>query len=80
MGLILTLIGQAMERDLPEGQKDRSDCYGNIEPKDLTYTGLFFVAVGVLGYCIFVVGLRHPEYKRVIAERSKSVSSNPTIK
>lgn len=78
MGLILTLIGQAMERDLPKGQEDRSKCYGSIKPKDLTYTGLFFAAVGVLGYFVFVVGLRHPKYKRVEAERSKNVSGNPT--
>ena len=78
MGLLLTLIGQAMERDLSKNQKDKSDCYGNIEPKDLTYTGLFFAAVGVLGYCVLVVGLRNPKYKRVEAERSKNVSDNPT--
>lgn len=78
MGLLFTLIGQVLERDLPEGQEARSRCFGSIEPKDLTYTGLFFATVGVLGYCLFVIGLRHPRYKRVEAERSKSEPGNPT--
>jgi len=79
MGLILTLSGEALERDLPKSQEDKSDCYGNIEPKDLKYTGLFFATVGVLGYLVFVIGLRKLKYKRLIDEQLKiSDSDNPT--
>ena len=78
MGLISTLIGQALETDLPEGQENKTKCYGNIKPKNLTYTGLFLAAVGVSGYVILVAGLRHPKYKRLEAEKSKSDSDNPT--
>ena len=78
MGLISTLIGQALETDLPKGQEHKTKCYGNIKPKDLTYSGLFLAAVGVSGYIILVTGLRHPQYKRLEAEKSKSNSDNPT--
>lgn len=75
MGLVLTLIGQVLERDLPEGQEDKSKCYGSIKPKDLTYTGLFFVVVGVSGYVVFVIGLRRLKYRRLDAEKLKTSNS-----
>ena len=78
MGLISTLIGQALETDLPKGQEHKTKCYGNIKPKDLTYTGLFLAAVGVTGYIILVAGLRHPRYKRLEAEKLKSDTDNLT--
>ena len=70
MGLVSTLIGQALETDLPEGQEQKTKCYGSIKPKNLTYSGLFLAAVGVSGYVILVAGLRHPQYKRLEAEKS----------
>ncbi|XP_065919337.1 solute carrier family 49 member A3-like isoform X2 [Dysidea avara] len=75
MGLFLTTVGEVMERDVSEEQKDRSKCYGNIKPKDLTYTGLFFAAIGVAGYLLLVIGLRHPVYKRLQAEKSGTSST-----
>jgi len=83
MGLLLTIVGEAMERDVSKDQQLQSKCYGNIKPKDLTYTGLFFAVVGVTGFLVLVIGLRHPVYKRLQAERSgtlttTSESDNPT--
>ena len=83
MGLLLTTVGEAMKRDVSKDQQLRNKCYGNIKPKDLTYTGLFFAAVGVAGFLVLVIGLRHPMYKRLQAERSGTLTTaseadNPT--
>lgn len=78
MGLISTLIGQALETDLPKGQEHKTKCYRSIKAKDLTYTGLFLAAVGVSGYVILVAALRHPQYKRLEAEKAKNDTDNPT--
>jgi len=78
VGLFLTSVGEVMERDVSEDQRNRSKCYGNIEPKDLTYTGIFFAVVGVAGYLVLIIGLRNPVYKRVMAEKLNESSTSNT--